>query len=183
MLYVHTCFLFLFCFPRKWVYYTLSSWPALLCCRTRDGGWTISSPSFVFRTGGCLVSFATMEKSKSHHNTAYLIRGRRKSCNREGHIFFIPILTAKVPHLYTNWRVTTCKSSKCLMTNASLIKIPWVKWISVELEIFWEDLSDIYLKDILQFFILLLISALIQPCIWHSSKGLTTVMQSLIVSS
>ena len=55
---------------------------------TGDGGWTISSLSFVFRTGGSLVSFATMEKSNSQHNTGYLIRGRRKSCNREGHIFF-----------------------------------------------------------------------------------------------
>ena len=36
---------------------------------TGDDGLTISSPSFVFRTGGSLVSFATMEKSKSQHNT------------------------------------------------------------------------------------------------------------------
>ena len=61
------------------------------------------------------------------------------------------------------------------MTNASLNEYLLI----IQVEIFWEDLSDIYLKDILQFFILLLIPALVYGT---AVKG-TTVMQSLIVPS
>ena len=61
------------------------------------------------------------------------------------------------------------------MTNASLNEYLLI----IQLEIFWKDLSYIYLKDILQFFILLLIPALVYGT---AVKG-TTVMQSLIVPS
>ena len=57
----HTCF---FCREMSVLHFILIA--CFIVLRdTGDGGLTISSPSFVFQTGGSLVSFATMEKSKS----------------------------------------------------------------------------------------------------------------------
>ena len=59
------CF-FLFCNEMSVLHLILMA-SVIVLQDTGDGGLTISFPSFVFRTGGSLVSFATTEKSKSQH--------------------------------------------------------------------------------------------------------------------